>query len=70
MLDDDTDGGRAARAAEVADEPWVQLVTRIPKRVHRELKVHCVEAEIPLMRFVADAVRDKLGRVAREPRDG
>ena len=69
MLNGDADGRRSGAGPEIAAEPWVQLVTRIPKRVHRELKIHCVEAEVPLMRFVAEAVRDKLARVTREPRE-
>lgn len=27
--------------AKAEDEPWVQLATRIPKSLHRELKLHC-----------------------------
>ncbi|SRR5713101_5593099 len=28
------------------DEPWTQLATRIPKELHRRLKLHCVTHEI------------------------
>lgn len=41
---------------------WVQLATRIPKTLHRELKVYCVKADTPLMRFVVDAIAEKLKR--------
>jgi hypothetical protein len=41
-------------------EPWVQLATRIPKALHRELKLHCVQREMPVMDFVTQAIREKL----------
>jgi hypothetical protein len=31
--------------AERKEEAWVQLATRIPKSLHRQLKLHCVESE-------------------------
>jgi hypothetical protein len=43
-------------------EVWVQLATRIPKNLHRELKLHCVKSEISVMEFVVKALQDKLGR--------
>jgi predicted HicB family RNase H-like nuclease len=51
------------------DEAQVQLATRIPKRLHRELKLHCVRAEQSVMAFVTDAITEKLTReVPRRPR--
>ena len=41
---------------------WVQLATRIPKALHRKLKLHCVYKEIPLMDFVWKALEEKLAR--------
>jgi predicted HicB family RNase H-like nuclease len=35
---------------------WVQLATRIPKPLHRDLKLHCVQAEISVMDFVTKAI--------------
>ena len=46
------------------DEVWVQLATRIPKALHRELKLHCVQTDVLVMAFVVQALEDKL---AREP---
>jgi hypothetical protein len=46
-------------------EPWVQLATRIPQSLHRELKLHCVTHDIVLMHFVAEAIEEKLGRNRR-----
>ena len=46
--------------AERQDEPWNQLATRIPKTLHRELKLHCVQADEKLMDFVVAAIREKL----------
>jgi predicted HicB family RNase H-like nuclease len=50
------------------DDTWVQLATRIPKTLHRALKLHCVHAEVSVMDFVVQAIDDKLGRDARRKR--
>jgi predicted HicB family RNase H-like nuclease len=56
------------------DEVWVQLATRIPKALHRDLKLHCVEAETSVMEFVTKAIEEKLklpasgSRMVRTPR--
>ena len=42
------------------NEAWVQLATRIPRRLHRAMKLHCVANEVSLMAFVVDALREKL----------
>jgi len=42
------------------NEAWVQLATRIPRRLHREMKLHCVANEVSLMAFVVNALREKL----------
>jgi predicted HicB family RNase H-like nuclease len=47
--------------AREAAEVWVQLATRIPKPLHRELKLHCVTAETSVMDFVTKAIEEKLG---------
>jgi predicted HicB family RNase H-like nuclease len=39
----------------------VQLATRIPKTLHRNLKLHCVNAETSVMDFVTKAITEKLG---------
>ena len=44
------------------DEVLVQLVTRIPKELHRRLKLHCVETDTALMHFVEVSVREKLAK--------
>jgi len=43
-----------------ADDVLVQLATRIPKTLHREIKLHCVTEGISVMEFVAVALEDKL----------
>ena len=48
-----------------SDEPWVQLATRIPKSLHRQLKLHCVQTDSSLMDFVVQSIEEKLGRRAR-----
>jgi len=47
---------------------WVQLATRIPKALHRELKLHCVTAETSVMDFVVKALQEKLARSAGAPK--
>ena len=49
------------------DNEWVQLATRIPKTLHRSMKLHCVQAEVSVMEFVTTAVEEKLGRGAAHP---
>jgi predicted HicB family RNase H-like nuclease len=51
-----------------AEEPWTQLATRIPKELHRRLRVHCVTHEIAVQDFVAAAIQEKLGRKPRQPK--
>lgn len=46
-------------------EVWVQLATRIPKQLHRELKLHCVKQDVSVMAFVVSALEDKLYRQGR-----
>ena len=46
---------------------WVQLATRIPKALHRELRLHCVYEDIPLMDFVSTALEEKLARSRGAP---
>jgi hypothetical protein len=42
------------------NEVWVQLATRIPKALHRDLKLQCVRTETSVMEFVTTALREKL----------
>ena len=51
-----------------AHEAWTQLATRIPKDLHRRLKLHCVTHEIAVMYFVVEAIKETLGRKARPKR--
>ena len=44
------------------EEPLVQLATRIPKSLHRQLKLHCVTNEIAVQDFVLAAIGERLGR--------
>ena len=46
------------------DEPIAQLATRIPKDLHRRLKLYCVTHNIAIMNFVVGAIEEKLGRKA------
>jgi predicted HicB family RNase H-like nuclease len=48
--------------ADRSDEAWVQLATRVPKTLHRHLKLYCVEQETSVMDFVVTALREKLAR--------
>src|SRR5438552_1158077 len=44
------------------DAPWVQLATRIPKELHRRLKLHAVTHDVSLMEFVVSAIEERLAR--------
>ena len=45
-------------------EVWNQLATRIPKELHRRLKLYRVTHDMALMHFVTEAIEEKLGRKA------
>ncbi len=51
------------------EEVWTQLATRVPKELHRRLKLHCVTHDTSVMDFVTQAIEEKLGRKAK-PRKG
>lgn len=40
----------------------VQLATRIPKALHRDLRLHCVKTETSVMDFVTKAIEEKLAQ--------
>jgi hypothetical protein len=48
----------------------VQLATRIPKTLHRELRLHCVTVGKPMMEFVVAALEERLAKVAGRKRSG
>jgi predicted HicB family RNase H-like nuclease len=50
------------------DEVLIQLATRIPKGLHREIKLHCVQTGISVMEFVAAALEEKLKKTGARRR--
>jgi hypothetical protein len=52
--------------AAVGNQAWVQLSVRIPKALHHEVKLHCVQSDMPVMDFVVAAIRERLARVSAE----
>jgi predicted HicB family RNase H-like nuclease len=44
------------------EETMVQLATRIPKDIHRRLRLHCVTQELTMMEFVIRAIEERLVR--------
>ena len=52
-------------ARETTEEVLTQLATRIPKELHRRLRLYCVTHDIVLMHFVTQAIEEKLGRKTR-----
>ena len=52
------------------EEPWVQLATRIPKSLHRELKLFCVTRDTSVMDFVVAALAEKLAHDGGRARRG
>ncbi len=53
-----------------SDEPWVQLATRIPKSLHRQLKLHCVTSDTSVMDFVVQSLEEKLAKASSRKRTG
>jgi len=49
---------------------WIQLATRIPKELHRQLKLHCVETDTSLMEFVVSSIEEKLAKATGRKRAG
>jgi hypothetical protein len=49
---------------------WVQLATRIPKSLHRDLKLHCVTVDTSVMDFVVKAIEEKLAGSGGRPVKG
>ena len=50
------------------EEPWVQLATRIPKTLHRQLKLHCVTSDTSVMDFVVESLEEKLAKAGSRKR--
>jgi hypothetical protein len=48
--------------------PWTVLATRIPKSLHRAVKLRCVERDMSAMTFIIEAVQEKLARAASRGR--
>jgi hypothetical protein len=46
----------------VDDEQLVQLATRVPRRVVRQLKEYCVRHDVRMQSFVRLALSEKLAR--------
>ena len=50
------------------DDVLIQLATRIPRSLHREIKLYCVANGISVMEFVASALETKLRRSGKTTR--
>ena len=46
-------------------EPCSQLATRVPKALHRRLRLHCLEADVSMMDVIVAALREKLAAEAK-----
>jgi hypothetical protein len=55
------------RRKQLADKQLVQLAARVPASLLMKVKIHCVEREVAVMDFIADALREKLRRVGVRP---
>ena len=47
----------------VMEGPLVQLAVRVPKPLHHEVKLHCVENGLSMMDFIVAALEDRFLRV-------
>jgi predicted HicB family RNase H-like nuclease len=50
------------------DDVLIQLATRIPRSLHRDIKLYCVANGISVMEFVASALETKLRRSSKPAR--
>jgi len=50
------------------EEPSGILATRVPTSLRRAVRVHCIEARITVQEFVADAICERLAKVAGKTR--
>jgi hypothetical protein len=46
---------------------WVQFGTRVPWRLHRDVKLHCVTGNVTIAEFFAHAVSERLRRGGGRP---
>jgi len=51
--------------ARAEEEAQTHLATRIPKELHRRLRLHCVTRELSVMEYVTQAIREKLAKEGR-----
>ena len=56
------------KLASYDEEDLVQLATRIPRRVARNLKEYCVRNDVRMQSFVRTALAEKLERDRRSAR--
>jgi hypothetical protein len=56
------------KLASYDEEDLVQLATRIPRRVARNLKEFCVRNDVRMQSFVRNALAEKLERARRATR--
>ena len=59
-----TAGGHGTMAER--EEDRTTLATRIPKPLHRQLKLHCVEEGVLVMDFVVAAIEERLRKKGAE----
>ena len=45
-------------------EPVTQLATRIPRELHRKMKLYCVARDVSVMAFVIEALEAGMSRAA------
>jgi predicted HicB family RNase H-like nuclease len=49
------------------DDVLVQLATRVPRDLHRAIKLHCVDVGVSVMSFVEGALATKLSAGRKHP---
>ena len=57
---------KQGRLVPKTDQAWTQLATRIPKELHRRLKLHSVTTDVTVMHFVIQAIEEALGRKTKK----
>jgi hypothetical protein len=49
-----------------SDEVWIALATRIPEKLRRRLKLHCVQTDTSVQDFVVSSLEEKLAKTGRK----
>ena len=59
---------KGRKASKIKNIAWVQLATRIPEKLHTNLKLHCIEQETSIQDFIILALEEVLAKNSKKRR--